>query len=159
MVNRQRRKSGKRTLGPLFAERPTAKVYDCKAAINIISYIHNNPGRAGVVKNPAHRRWTRHRSYLGLRKTPIFLGVRLGLHLCGLDDTDEGCRRFHELVCTRANHSPEKEPIRYTPNRTVLIEPESVGNVVTSNPGKSQESSNERFGENITCRAIALKKQ
>lgn len=151
MVNRQRRILGKRTLGPVFAERPTAKVYDRKAVINIISYIHNNPGRAGVVINPAYSRWTSHRSYLGLRKRPIFLDVPLGLHLCGLDDTDEGCRSFHALVCACANHSLEKESIRYTSNRTVVIEPESVENVVTSNPAKSLESSIERFGENITC--------
>jgi hypothetical protein len=69
IVNRQRRKSGKRTLTPIFAKRPTAKVYDCKAAINFIGYIHNNPGHAGVVKNPAHRGKSWYASGLPRRKS------------------------------------------------------------------------------------------
>jgi putative transposase len=84
VVNRKRRESGKWTLGPVFAERPTSKVYDRNVAINLISYLHNNPGRAGIVGNPAFSHWTSHRCYLDLQKTPPFLDVNLGLHLCGL---------------------------------------------------------------------------
>jgi len=36
------------------------------------------------------------------------------------------------------------------PDRIVVIEPESVRNVVTSNPAKSQKSTIERFSGNIT---------
>jgi len=127
-VNRKRRNKGKRTLGPVFAERPTSKVYGCDVAVNLISYLHNDPGRAGIVTNPALSPWTSHRPYLGLQKTPAFLDVELGLYLCGLGLSDGDREKFHDLVCARANHEVEARPISCD-----VIEPESTDNIVVLN--------------------------
>lgn len=133
-VNRKRRMSGKKTLGPVFAERPTSKVYGYDVAINIISYIHNNPGRAGIVTNPALSPWTSHRSYLGLQKRPDFLDVKLGLHLCGLGLSDIDRHTFHDLVCARANHEVEARACSCD-----VVDPGSTDSIVVLNSTKIVE--------------------
>jgi len=152
-VNLKRRKSGKKTLGPVFAERPSSKVYDCKVAINIIGYIHNNPCRAGIVTNPASSPWTSHRAYLGVQEAPSFLDVELGLDLCGLDKSDENREQFHDLVCARASlELVEVKPI----GRNALETESTDGFVVSDSPKAPDPAIAEPFRESISCEEMTL---
>jgi len=62
--------------GPNFLDVPPA---DCARVVN---YMHYNPVRAGVVRDPQQSDWTSHRAYVGGR-APSWLSVEAGLALCG----------------------------------------------------------------------------
>jgi putative transposase len=146
-INRKRRQSGRKTLGPVFAERPTSKVYECEVAPNIISYIHNNPCRAGIVTDPAFGHWTSHRAYIGVQKAAAFLDIELGLHLCGFGHSDYDRERFHEFVCARTNRDVETKPISCD-----AVAPESADGIVASNSTEIAESVMvDPFRESISC--------
>jgi hypothetical protein len=82
-------------LGPVFAERPSTYLVPLHREAEVIAYIHNNPVRASVVPEARSSSWSSHRAYLGLARTPGWLGVREGL--------ERSCcaaapQRFEELV-------------------------------------------------------------
>jgi hypothetical protein len=53
-----------------------------EAVRRLVSYIHCNPVRAGVVSTADESSWTSHRAYLGAITSPSWLDVQLGLDLC-----------------------------------------------------------------------------
>ena len=85
-------------LGPVFAGRPTSYELPDTDIPRLIAYHHRNPVDAGVVDSAADSRWTSHRFYLRLEKTPQWLDVELGLHLCGMADTAAGRCHFDQFV-------------------------------------------------------------
>ncbi len=85
-------------LGPVFADRPTTLTIDPIQAPRLISYIHNNPVRAGTVDGPLVSDWSSHRAYCGLEPVPEWLDVELGLKLAGFSNDDEGREAFHQCV-------------------------------------------------------------
>ncbi len=65
-VNGRRKRSGH-----LFQGRYKAVLVDADTYLNALTrYIHLNPVRAGMVKEPREYRWSGHRAYLGLEKIP-----------------------------------------------------------------------------------------
>jgi hypothetical protein len=89
-------------LGPVFADRHRSIVCDPTHAALLIAYIHNNPVRAGVVRDPADSDWSSHRAYLGLAEAPPWLDVQAGLAICGFDTTPKGRLGFHEFVVSHS---------------------------------------------------------
>jgi putative transposase len=81
-------------LGPSFADRYQTVVCPAERALELLAYLHNNPVRAGVVRDPAASPWTSHGAYLE-RRGPPWLARERGLALCGLDGTAAGRRAFH----------------------------------------------------------------
>lgn len=63
-INRRRKR-----MGHLFQGRYKAILVDCDAyLVELVRYIHLNPARTGLVKDPAAYRWSGHRAYLGREK-------------------------------------------------------------------------------------------
>ncbi len=73
-----------RGLGPVFAHRAADYAILPAKVGPLISYIHNNPVRAGLVAHARDTSWTSHRSYVGLTSTPSWLCVEDGLALSGV---------------------------------------------------------------------------
>lgn len=73
-------------IGAVFVRGPNVISILPEGAARLISYIHCNPVRAGLVSQPAHSSWTSHRGYLGLAHRPQWLDVDLGLDLAGFRD-------------------------------------------------------------------------
>lgn len=90
-------------LGPVFADRPKSLEVDAESVAFLIAYLHNNPVRAGKVKDPADSNWTSHRAYLGLVEAPPWIDVELGLYLCGFSSSPSGRHAFHDFVLSRAD--------------------------------------------------------
>lgn len=71
--------------GALFAPpAPPCRVDAEGYLLQLIRYVHLNPVRAGLVRDPAEYRWSGHRTYLG-RGGPPWLSTDLGLRLLGGD--------------------------------------------------------------------------
>jgi REP element-mobilizing transposase RayT len=100
-------------LGPVFAERHRSIACDPQHAALMIAYIHNNPVRAGLVRDPADSDWSSHRAYLGLVKPPPWLDVQRGLDICGFDASPSGRLSFHEFVLSRSG-DPRSDEISGT---------------------------------------------
>lgn len=100
-INRRNRVDAPRTLGHVFAQRPSTSHLVHDAAQALLAYHHNNPVRAGVVEHPALSSWTSHRAYLALSRAPLGLDVALGLKLCGFAETRPGRDAFHRMVVSR----------------------------------------------------------
>lgn len=61
-----------RTVGHLFQGRYKAILCDKNNyLLNLIRYIHLNPVRAGLVKDPADYKWSSHRIYLGIEESDL----------------------------------------------------------------------------------------
>ncbi len=88
-------------LGPVFADRPKTLVVDPLWAARLIAYHHNNPARAGVVRDATASSWTSHRAYLGEVAAPDFLSVELGLELTGFGVSRAGRQDFAAYVASR----------------------------------------------------------
>ena len=73
-------------LGPVMADRPKDFRILTANVGSVISYIHNNPVRAGVVKRAAESSWTSHQAYLDVAHVPEFLEVGEGLARAGFED-------------------------------------------------------------------------
>ena len=72
-------------IGGVFVKGPDEYEFQPKGTGRLISYIHNNPVRAGVVSHPSESDWTSHRAYLGLAPRPHWLAVERGLELSGFE--------------------------------------------------------------------------
>jgi putative transposase len=70
-------------LGPAFAKRPDMWIVPDANVGRLLSYIHNNPVRAGVVKAARDSSWTSHQAYIGLARSPAWLHVDAGLSYAG----------------------------------------------------------------------------
>ena len=73
-------------IGAVFVKGPNFVNISPEGAPHVISYIHQNPVRAGVVADARDSDWTSHRAYLGLERRPPWLDVELGLALGGFAD-------------------------------------------------------------------------
>ena len=59
------------TTGHLFERRYHAVLVDTERyLLELVRYIHLNPVRGGLVRDPAHYEWSSHRDYLGLARRP-----------------------------------------------------------------------------------------
>jgi hypothetical protein len=85
-------------LGPVFADRHRTLTFVGGTAAPLISYVHNNPVRAGLVRDASKSAWTSHRAYLGVEPAPPWLDVKRGLALAGFSDTRAGRRAFDGVV-------------------------------------------------------------
>jgi len=95
-----RRQQG-RTIGHVFADRPTIHPVRTQRRLQVmVAYHHRNPPDAGVVARARDSRWTSHRFYLRLDPEPAWLDVERGLSLLGFEDTEAGRKRFDEFVMT-----------------------------------------------------------
>ena len=95
------RQSGR--LGPVFANRPTTLGVDPTQAPRLLSYIHNNPVRAGLVNEPQASDWSSHQYYCGQKPVPEWLDVGLGLKLAGFSDNAQGRKAFHRYVLEQSS--------------------------------------------------------
>jgi len=75
-------------IGSVFVKGPDEVEFQPRGVKRLISYIHNNPVRAGVVPHPALSDWTSHQAYLGLRQPPSWLAIERGLELSGFESGD-----------------------------------------------------------------------
>ena len=76
-------------IGAVFVRGPKAFAIRPDGVGTLISYIHQNPVRAGVVSHPAMSDWTSHAAYVGLVQPPSWLDTELGLELSGWQDGAE----------------------------------------------------------------------
>ena len=90
-----------RRLGPVFAERHRTITFAGETAAPLLAYVHNNPVRAGLVRDPSASVWTSHRAYAGLEPAPAWLDVERGLALASFSATRAGRRAFHRFVLAR----------------------------------------------------------
>jgi REP element-mobilizing transposase RayT len=87
--------------GPVFTERPHETIVAPEITARVIAYVHNNPVKANVVRDPADSDWTSHRAFLGLEPAPPWLDVPRALSLCGFSSAPSGRLGFHEFVVSR----------------------------------------------------------
>jgi putative transposase len=73
-------------IGAVFVRGPNVVGVQPEGTARLISYIHCNPVRAGVVANAEDSTWTSHRAYVGVAPRPQWLDVANGLQLAKLDD-------------------------------------------------------------------------
>ncbi len=72
-------------IGAVFVRGPNVVELRPEGALHVLSYVHDNPVRAGVVRRAHESDWTSHRAYVGIAPRPPWLHVELGLALAGLD--------------------------------------------------------------------------
>lgn len=96
-----------KTRGPVFAGVPKTVNFSHEKAGYLAAYLHNNPVRAGVVRNTADSTWTSHRAYIGLEPAPDFLHIAEGLALTGNEDSSQGRLLFHEYVVSRSGDASD----------------------------------------------------
>lgn len=74
-----------RTTGHLFERRYKAKLVDVDAYfVSLLRYIHLNPVKAHIVRDPSDYPWSSHRAYLG-EGSPAWLTIDFGLSLFAAD--------------------------------------------------------------------------
>ena len=73
-------------IGAVFVRGPNVIGVQPEGVAKLISYIHYNPVRGGVVSRPEDSDWTSHRAYIGAGPRPPWLDVSLGLQLAGFAD-------------------------------------------------------------------------
>ena len=88
--------------GPVFAERFRCVLVGDDTVGRVLAYVHNNPVRAGLVRDAALSGWTSHRAYFGLDATPAWLDVPSGLRAAGHDMSRAGRLAFHADVAVQA---------------------------------------------------------
>jgi REP element-mobilizing transposase RayT len=81
--------------GQVICPGPKSVRYKESEIARLIGYIHRNPVRAGVVRDPRDSDWTSHRAYCGLARPPKWLEVRFGLERAGLTASE-----FERLAST-----------------------------------------------------------
>src|SRR5262249_9907692 len=73
-------------IGSVFVRGPRMIEMKPDGAASLVSYIHPNPVRAGVVTTADETTWTSHRAYLGREPAPEWLNVSVGLDLMHFPD-------------------------------------------------------------------------
>ncbi len=96
--------------GPLFAGRPTTIICGADAVGYLVSYVSNNPPRAGVVRLARESSWTSHRLYLEPTGAPSWLHIELGLELSGFSSRASGRKSFDEFV-NRHREEPRNDAL------------------------------------------------
>jgi hypothetical protein len=78
-LNRKRNRQG-----PVFSSRYKSILVDEEEyLLQLIRYVHNNPVRAGLVRNAWDSDWSSHRAYLGLDEAPDWLNIGYVLSMFG----------------------------------------------------------------------------
>jgi putative transposase len=73
-------------IGAVFVRGPNVLGVQAEGVAKLVSYIHANPVRAGVVRRADESDWTSHRAYVGTGPRPSWLDVDLGLRLAGFSN-------------------------------------------------------------------------
>jgi REP element-mobilizing transposase RayT len=101
-------------IGAVFVRGPAMHWMRPEAAGTLLSYIHYNPVRAGVVHSPGDCDWTSHGGYEGTDEARPWLDTQLGLELCGVRDGGE----LIEVLARSENvRKPELEALRLDRSR------------------------------------------
>jgi len=86
----------------------SSRIHSDSYLLEAVRYIHLNPVRAGMVKEPSAYPWSSHRLYLSQYAASMdFINTSLVLgHFRNADPCDErgGCSRFHEFVLEGLRH-------------------------------------------------------
>lgn len=105
------------TVGHLFQGRYKAILCDRDAyLLSLVKYLHFNPVRAGMVRQPEEYRWSSHRAYLGLSRDGLVdMELVLGMFSKGLK---RGCRLYREYM--REEQKTSKEEFYRTVDQRIL---------------------------------------
>ena len=105
------------TVGHLFQGRYKAILCDKDAYLfSLVKYLHCNPVRAGMVRQPEEYRWSSHREYLGMNKNGLVdTGLLLGMFS---EDLKRGRRLYREYM--RKEEKTSKEDFYRTVDQRVL---------------------------------------
>jgi len=105
------------TVGHLFQGRYKAILCDKDAYLfRLVKYLHGNPVRAGMVRQPEEYRWSSHREYLGMNKNELVdTGLLLGMFS---EDLKRGRRLYREYM--RKEEKTSKEDFYRTVDQRVL---------------------------------------
>jgi len=87
-----------RGIGPVYAGRPKNYTRAPKDMLSLVSYLHMNPVRAGVVPKASDSKWTSHRTYLRMDPVPSWINTERNLELMGFSDNDHGRYLFDAAV-------------------------------------------------------------
>lgn len=91
--------------GPVFSNRYKSILIDEEKYLSqLIRYVHNNPVRAGLVKNAKDSDRSSHRAYIGLEKAPEWLNIGYILGMFGRQPK-RARKLFHEFVESGAEES------------------------------------------------------
>ena len=114
------------TVGHLFQGRYKAILCDKDAYLfSLVKYLHYNPVRAGMVRQPEEYRWSSHRGYLGMDKNGL---VDTGLLLRMLsEDLKRGRRLYREYM--KKEEKTSKEDFYRTVDQRILGDEEFVERV------------------------------
>jgi len=114
------------TVGHLFQGRYKAILCDRDAyLLSLVKYLHYNPVRAGVVRDPGEYRWSSHREYIGLNKNGLAdTGLVLGMFS---KDSKRGRRLYREYM--REEDKTSREEFYRTVDQRVLGDEEFVERV------------------------------
>ena len=105
------------TVGHLFQGRYKAILCDKDTYLfSLVKYLHCNPVRAGMVRQPEQYRWSSHREYLGMNKNGLVdTGLLLGMFS---EDLKRGCRLYREYM--RKEEKTSKDEFYRTVDQRVL---------------------------------------
>jgi len=105
------------TVGHLFQGRYKAILCDKDTYLfSLVKYLHCNPVRAGMVRQPEEYRWSSHREYLGMNKNGLVdTGLLLGMFS---EDLKRGCRLYREYM--RKEEKTSKDEFYRTVDQRVL---------------------------------------
>src|SRR4030067_3630569 len=105
------------TVGHLFQGRYKAILSDKDAyLLSLVKYLHYNPVRAGMVRQPEEYRWSSHREYIGLNKDGLVdTGLVLGMFSKG---SKRGRRLYREYM--REDEKASKEDFYRTVDQRIL---------------------------------------
>jgi len=114
------------TVGHLFQGRYKAILCDKDAyLLGLVKYLHYNPVRAGMVRQPEEYRWSSHREYIGLNKDGLVdTGLVMGMFS---KDLKRGRRLYLEYM--REDEKDSKEDFYRTVDQRVLGDEEFVERV------------------------------
>jgi len=108
------------TTGHLFERRYHAILVDADAyLLRLTRYIHLNPVRAGLVRDPADYPWSGHRAYLGLASLP-WLTTDFALAMLGRD-IDAARQAYIQLVALGCDANDSKQFCRGEPGDCRLL--------------------------------------
>jgi len=85
-------------IGPIYAGRPKNYTKAPADMLSLVSYLHMNPVRAGVVSQPSESKWTSHRSYMRIDPVPSWIKTEKNLHQMGFSDNEHGRLLFNSAV-------------------------------------------------------------
>jgi putative transposase len=114
----------RRRAGHLFQGRYKTILVEADEYAEVLSrYIHLNPVRAGIVKDPEAYPWSSYEAYIGGKKPPKWLCMDMVLSCFGRK-VKETQRRYREFV--EAGRESEEDPLRGVVASTILGSSEFV---------------------------------